>query len=286
MVKVSVIVITYGHEKYIGQAIEGILMQECGFEVELIIADDCSPDDTESVVKQYIENHPRGHWIRYTKHIKNKGMQPNFAWAYAQARGKYIALCEGDDYWIEKTKLQKQVSFLQENDGYILCGHRVHKLLFDGHLEESRAQTPVSFSQSQLFDFHIPTLSAVFHRIPLEFPDTFNSSPAGDFFLWVLLGSAGRFYLFDEAMAIYRMNESGNWSTLSPTAKLKISLQTKLLAANFMLEWELAHFKLLKIAIYGFYICIREKDFRSCLFLFKTVFSLLLKLVFAKRRTA
>ena len=107
-IMVSVIMITYKHESYIAEAIEGVLKQECDFELELIIADDCSPDSTEQIVKEIINNHPNGHWIRYTKHQTNLGMINNFIWSVKQSNGKYLALCEGDDYWTDPLKLQKQ----------------------------------------------------------------------------------------------------------------------------------------------------------------------------------
>ena len=113
---VSVVMITYNHEKYIQQAIEGVLMQKINFHIELIIADDTSPDQTENIVKKIIVEHPNGHWIKYTKHKFNKGVSKNFTWALKQAKGKYIALCEGDDYWTDPLKLQKQVDFLEENE--------------------------------------------------------------------------------------------------------------------------------------------------------------------------
>ena len=106
--KVSVVMITYGHEKFIREAIEGVLMQECDFEVELILANDCSPDQTDSVIQDIIKNHPKGCWIKYIRQENNIGMMPNFIFALKQCKGKYIALCEGDDYWTDPLKLQKQ----------------------------------------------------------------------------------------------------------------------------------------------------------------------------------
>ncbi|QKJ64805.1 glycosyltransferase [Flavobacterium sp. M31R6] len=113
--KVSVCMITYGHEKYIREAIEGILMQECDFEVELILANDCSPDSTDKVIQNILENHPKRSWIKYFNHKENLGMMPNFIFALGQCSGNYVAMCEGDDYWITKDKLQKQVDILEEN---------------------------------------------------------------------------------------------------------------------------------------------------------------------------
>ena len=112
---VSVVMITYGHEDYIAEAIEGVLRQVVDFPVELIIADDCSADNTESIVQGFIQNHPNGHWINYTKHEKNKGMIPNFLWALEKAEGEFVALCDGDDYWTSSNKLQIQVNFLVKN---------------------------------------------------------------------------------------------------------------------------------------------------------------------------
>jgi glycosyltransferase involved in cell wall biosynthesis len=113
--KVSVCMITYGHEKYIRDAIEGVLMQECDFEVELILANDCSPDQTDDVIQEILLNHPRGSWIKYFNHEKNLGIMPNFIFALRQCSGDYVAMCEGDDYWITKDKLQKQIDILERN---------------------------------------------------------------------------------------------------------------------------------------------------------------------------
>lgn len=113
--------ITYGHEKFIEQAINGVLMQECDFEVELIIANDCSPDQTDSVIQNIIANHPKSSRIKYFKHDKNIGMMPNFISALQQCNGKYIALCEGDDYWTDSLKLQKQFDILENNPDYKFC---------------------------------------------------------------------------------------------------------------------------------------------------------------------
>lgn len=120
-VLVSVVMITYGHEKYIRQAIEGVLMQQGDFDLELVIANDCSPDNTDAVVQDVLSHHSNAHWIRYVRHEKNIGMMPNFIFALQQAKGKYIALCEGDDYWTDPCKLQKQVDFLEANPDYSIC---------------------------------------------------------------------------------------------------------------------------------------------------------------------
>ncbi|MCW3170514.1 glycosyltransferase [Chryseobacterium sp. 09-1422] len=114
-VKVSIVIITYGHEKFIEQAVNGVLSQKCDFNIELIIADDCSFDNTENIVRKIIDTHPEKHIVNYTRHLQNRGMNSNLLWATNQVSGKYMALCEGDDYWTDPYKLQKQVDFLEKN---------------------------------------------------------------------------------------------------------------------------------------------------------------------------
>ena len=118
---VSAVMITYGHEKYISEAIYGVLMQKCNFDVELIIANDCSPDTTEDIVNEIISSHKNCSWIKYTRHLINKGAVGNFIWSLKQAKGKYLAICEGDDYWTDPYKLQKQVDFLEKNNDFSIC---------------------------------------------------------------------------------------------------------------------------------------------------------------------
>lgn len=111
---VSVDMITYMHEAYIEQAIEGVLMQKTNFEFELVIADDCSPDNTSVIISEIINTHLKGYRIKYFHHEKNLGMKANSIFALEQCKGKYIAVCEGDDYWTDPLKLQKQVDVLEE----------------------------------------------------------------------------------------------------------------------------------------------------------------------------
>ena len=110
--KVSVCMITYGHEKYIREAIDGVFMQETNFEIELIIADDASPDGTKEIIASICKNHPKGNSIKYFRQDSNIGMMPNFVFALTKSEGEYVAVCEGDDYWIDSLKLQKQVDFV------------------------------------------------------------------------------------------------------------------------------------------------------------------------------
>ena len=197
--KVSVIMITYGHEKFLTQAIEGVLMQEVNFDIELIVADDCSPDKTKEVVEKIINTHPKSHLIRYTKHSVNKGMQPNFIWAYQQCKGEYIALCEGDDYWIDNKKLQKQVDFLEAESQYVMCFHKVDVLKTNGEIvDDFLTKVPEQFQLRETLlakGNYIHTPSVMFRNNLITIPDIFHQSPIGDFLLYALLtkyGNIGR----------------------------------------------------------------------------------------------
>ncbi len=123
---VSVCMITYNHESFISQAIEGVLTQECNFHFELVIGEDCSPDSTRVICEQFTEQHPG--IIRLLASDRNLGMMPNFIRTLNDCTGKYIAFCEGDDYWTDPHKLQKQVDFLEANPTYGLIHTDYYKL--------------------------------------------------------------------------------------------------------------------------------------------------------------
>jgi len=205
---VSVCMITYNHEKYIREAIEGVLMQECNFYVELIIANDCSTDDTDTIIKEILKNHPRGSWIKYINHKKNLGMMPNFIWGLEQCKGKYIALCEGDDYWTDPLKLQKQVDFLEGNSDYVLCFHQVSFLKTNGEIvDDFITKVPENYETIETLaklGNYINTPSVVFRNIITEFPFEFEQSPVGDYFLYIILSQNGKLKYLQEEMAVYR----------------------------------------------------------------------------------
>ena len=212
---VSVIMITYGHEKYIQKAIEGVFLQKTNFPIEFIIANDCSPDNTDELVKEIIKKSPPNIQVRYTKHEANKGMNPNFIWAYQQALGKYVAVCEGDDYWTDENKLQKQVDFLEQNPDYSISCHNIFLLNGDTLSSESpydKENTQETYTLNDLASRNlIPTLSVVFRYFDINFSDWYLSSPMGDYPLMLWIAQKGKIKYFDEKMAVYRQNV-GVWS--------------------------------------------------------------------------
>ena len=205
---VSVVMITYGHENYIREAIEGVLMQKGDFELELIVANDCSPDATDTVIHDILKENPRASCLHYIRHKKNMGMMQNFIFALQQAKGKYIALCDGDDYWTDTYKLQKQVDFLETYPDYVLSFHKVKILQSDGALlEDFITKIPENYEEQETLArlgnyIHTPTV--VFRNVIKEFPPEFSLSPIGDYFLYMLLAEQGKLKYMDEEMAVYR----------------------------------------------------------------------------------
>jgi glycosyltransferase involved in cell wall biosynthesis len=223
---VSVVMITYGHDQFISQAIEGVLMQKCDFDIELIIANDCSPDNTDLVVKKIIEEHPNRNWIKYVKHKTNLGMLPNFIWALEQTKGKYIALCEGDDYWTDPLKLQKQVDFLEVNPDFVMTTHRVDELKDNVILSADwrwNLKKTNYILQDYLYQLFFHTSSVVYRNMQL--PRYINNKEIlqGDIAVFSYILSFGRMHYFEDIMSVYRKHIGG----VSNSFKHKDSLRNK-----------------------------------------------------------
>ncbi|SEO49543.1 Glycosyltransferase involved in cell wall bisynthesis [Flavobacterium sp. CF108] len=213
-IKVSVCMITYGHEKFIEEAINGVLMQEVDFQVELIISNDASPDRTHEIVNSIIGNHPRGNWINYIKHESNIGMMLNSQFVLQASKGEFIAICEGDDYWTDPLKLKKQIDFLEANPDYVMCFHRCQFLtLENGNLNLFNQNLKMIDYEYNLYGllyyWNIPTASIVFRNVFLKeenvFPQEFLNVKSGDIALASYLFQFGKFFLFKEMMCVYRI---------------------------------------------------------------------------------
>ncbi len=216
---VSICCITYNHEKFISQALEGFLMQQTNFEYEIIIADDCSTDKTSEIIKKYIDDPRNNGRIKYFRHPQNLGMMQNFVFALQQCTGKYIALCEGDDYWTDTYKLQKQVEFLEENPEFNLCFHKVFYVDANGNempFNDYNAETKEITTFDDLAKGnYINTCSTLLRTNELiKSPPNFvkNSMP-GDWVINLLaVGKKGMIKMMNERMAAYRIHSGGIWS--------------------------------------------------------------------------
>lgn len=218
---VSVVMITYNHENFISQAVEGVLMQECSFDFELIIANDCSTDKTNQVISNIIKNHPKSSCIKYIKHEKNIGMMKNFIFALEQCKGDFIALCEGDDYWTDPLKLQKQVDFLTANPDYIIHSGNAIKLALNSSFEGETLIKSDTDSTFTLEDFlsnnNLITCTVLFQNKKFQFPTYFDKVTFGDWFLYVILmnNTGLKVYRSTEIYSVYRVHDAGVMINLS-----------------------------------------------------------------------
>lgn len=222
---VSVVMITYNHEKYIRQAIESVLMQVCDFSIELILCNDRSTDQTDEIVKDIIENHKNGKWIKYYNHDKNIGMMPNFLFALSKAKGKYVALCDGDDYWLTNNKLKKQVMFLESNFDVVGCFHNAYLLVdsnMDGLYYADKNTGMISFNEAILKGGGLYPTASILYRNIIQLP-MFNAKiRAGDTCLLYTLLEEGNLYYCYEVDSIYRKHENGIYSGIKNNKKLII----------------------------------------------------------------
>ena len=125
-IKVSILCITYQHAPYIARALEGFVSQRTDFPFEVLIYDDASTDGTADIVRQYARQYPQIiKPILQTENQFSKGLYVDKAFNWPRVQGKYVALCEGDDYWTDPDKLQKQVDFLDAHPDYAVCFHPV-----------------------------------------------------------------------------------------------------------------------------------------------------------------
>lgn len=226
---VSVKMITYKHEPYIRQAIEGVLMQQLDFEFDLIIADDCSPDNTYEIVNNIIGNHPKGYRIKYFRHGKNIGILANSIYALNQCKGKYVGICEGDDYWTDPLKLQKQVEFLENNKDFSVCGTYTQILNNDGLSQQQQNITHETINHYDIvLGKSIPTLSLLFRNIKLDFRRYEENPFFMDQYILLLLtkdGSLGAKLSFYSA--VYRYHGTGINSGNTYSKNVKTSLGVK-----------------------------------------------------------
>jgi glycosyltransferase involved in cell wall biosynthesis len=211
--KVSVLTITYNHEEFIAQAIDSFLMQQVNFDYEIVIGEDCSTDNTRDIVINYQKKYPDK--IRALLPEKNLGMQKNFLQTLKACQGKYIALCEGDDYWTDPLKLQKQVDFLEANSNFALCFHNAkiestRSGQFMEWIMHERLEKDVFETKDLLRQWFIPTASILFRKYnDFVFPDFFLHCDSGDIPLLLLLSLKGNFKYLNQVMSVYRLQDNG-----------------------------------------------------------------------------
>lgn len=223
--KLSVIMITYNHEKFIAQALDSILMQEVDFDYEIVIGEDKSTDRTREIVLEYQKKHPEK--IRLLLPERNLGMMRNFIETYMSCKGEYLANLEGDDYWTDPFKLQKQVDVLDANQDFVMCFHNTNVVYegFDinrGSYVSNIDQKAISTIEDIITkNWHIMTGSMMFRKnIIKTFPGWYYDVFNGDYALQLMLADHGKIYYIDEVMGVYRRHPESIATTIDSDSHL------------------------------------------------------------------
>ncbi len=216
--KVSVIIITYNHEKYLRNTLESAINQKVNFEYEIIISDDASTDTTPAIINEFHERYPN--LIVPLLHNKNLGGfgKNNTLAALAVTKGTYIAALDGDDYWTDSEKLQTQVDYLENNPSFSACFHNA-KIKYEDDLEVveefvNDENQKMVVSKADLIDedevWFIATSAFMFKNgILKNYPKWFHESKSGDIPRYVLLAKAGDIGYINKVMSVYRKNRMG-----------------------------------------------------------------------------
>lgn len=218
-IKVSIICNTYNHEKYIRNALESFVAQKTNFDFEILVHDDASTDRTVEIVREYAEKYPALIKPIYQKENQHsQGIPVSTIYQYPRIKGKYVAFCEGDDYWTKEDKLQKQFDILEKDFSCIMVSHNTKRISVDGN--------EIDFMIEDMLDGYVlprdiihktkknPHFSSLMCRSELlkeERPEFFKLT-TGDNALrcWAL--TKGKIYFINEVMSAYRVNTPNGWT--------------------------------------------------------------------------
>ena len=233
---VAVFMVTYNHENYIEQAIESALMQKTTFPIKIFIGEDCSSDKTAAICLRYKEENPELIEVRLNK--QNLGATNNAKQVFEAcfiSGAKYVAMLEGDDYWTDPYKLQKQVDFLEANEDFAICFHNVEVRYENGfknsYLHCSKEQNIELTILDLAYENPIPSCSCIFRNNTKNLPSWFFEMPIGDWPLHIINAQYGKIKYFPEIMGVYLLHDNGCWTqyTLIQRSQILLSMYDILL---------------------------------------------------------
>lgn len=223
---VSVLVLVYNHEICLKDALDGILMQKTNFDYEIVVGEDCSTDNSRKILIDYSERYQNKFKLLLPE--KNIGAMANQLATMNACIGKYIAICEGDDYWTDPYKLQKQVDFLEANEDFSICFHNVQVKhdddSFDSYLYCGENQKDVSSYLDLAYENYIPTCSCLFRNNLTRQLDFLTDLKIGDWVLHILNAQTGKIKYLSDVMGVYRIHGQSYWSSQSLTKRIEILL--------------------------------------------------------------
>ncbi len=225
--KVSVLMVTYNQAEYIAQAIESVLMQETDFEVELVIGDDCSTDHTREILLDLQTKNPNK--IKLLQSERNLGVNKNIARTLQACTGQYLAILDGDDYWLSPHKLQVQVDYLDNHQELTVCFHNALIVSKEGNVLRESAkpdQKPISTLEDIIQRNFIVSCTVMYRNgLVHSFPDWWHNILSADWTLHIFHAQHGDIGYIPEIMAAYRFNPQGIWSRLQFEDKLEMGLR-------------------------------------------------------------
>lgn len=239
----TVITITYNQEKYIEKCIESIVMQKTNFDFELVISDDASSDKTRDIIKKYQKKYPN--IIKPIFREKNLGSMDNFIETLNSVHTKYVALCDGDDFWTDENKLQKQVDFLEENKDYNICFHQT-EVFFEDKSKESFI-SPIECKETISFEDiakeNVIPANTVVYRWQFTKENSFKKAfpiniIPGDHYVHLMHAYNSKAKFIKEPMSKYRRHSSGIWWATANGSEEEFHLKYGIKFLNFYNEVE------------------------------------------------
>lgn len=228
--EVSVCCITYNHEKYIQETLNGFLIQETDFPFEILIHDDASIDGTADIIREYVKKYPdliKPIYQSENQYSRSKKINPEFN--FSRAKGSYIALCEGDDYWIDPNKLRIQKQFLDQNPDYVICYTDAMAITENGtDLSDQYPAIRDDLAAEELQKCpSIYTLTTMFRNLISTNPPELAIARYGDLTMWSRLGEFGKGkFLAEIKPSFYRIHQAGVHSMQSKDRQLQMRLDT------------------------------------------------------------
>ncbi|UOQ74423.1 glycosyltransferase [Hymenobacter cellulosilyticus] len=232
---VSVMMITYNHAPYLPQALDSILMQERDFSLEIVIGEDCSPDNTRAIVLDYQRRYPD--IIRPLLPEKNIGAMNNQVQVMEACRGRYVAVLEGDDYWTDPRKLQRQVDYLNAHPEAALVFTDCSLVdeqgqIIQEHYVPARAHRNYNLREL-LQEYCPPTLTVLYRNVVPTMPLPFRKVTNGDYALFSLIAEHGTLNYLPGITAHYRRHGGGVWSSQNQEKQFRNNLNTGLVMLNY-----------------------------------------------------
>ncbi|XMO86964.1 glycosyltransferase [Algibacter sp. AS12] len=223
----SICCTSYNHENYIKETLDGFLMQKTNFPIEILIHDDASTDRSAEIIKEYAQKDGRIITILQTENQYSKKIKPWPNFLFPMAKGKYLALCEGDDYWIDPLKLQKQVDFLETHSDFNICFNASKIYIQDTNTfkeDPFRGKFPEILTIKDLARKNYIRTNTVVMRNNFTLPEWFNQLPFGDWPMYLIMIKDNKVKYIDDVMGVYRIHSEGVWSGKDKAKMIEMTL--------------------------------------------------------------